>query len=98
MVAKFTYIHLFILTFIMAFLPMSSHAQCPLLITGNVTSNTSCEQLNGAIDITVTPAGSYSFLWSNGRSTEDLTSLSGGTYTVTVTDNSGCSETGTFTV
>ncbi len=47
---------------------------------------------NGSIDIT--PAGGtapYSFSWSNGQTTEDINNLTQGTYSVTVTDNNGCS-------
>ncbi|MCF8373443.1 MAG: T9SS type A sorting domain-containing protein [Bacteroidales bacterium] len=44
-------------------------------------------QNNGAIDITVNFGTSpYSFAWSNGATTEDLTNLAGGSYTITVTD------------
>ena|GEM_PF-1365202 len=32
----------------------------------------------------------YQFAWSNGANTEDLNKLSGGTYTLTVTDNNNC--------
>ncbi|MAX12425.1 MAG: hypothetical protein CL711_03100, partial [Chloroflexi bacterium] len=42
-------------------------------------------------------SGSYTYSWSNGATTQDLTSLSAGTYTVTVTDVV-CSITSTSTV
>jgi gliding motility-associated-like protein len=35
--------------------------------------------------------GDYSYLWSNGATTSLVTSMSAGTYTVTVTDANGCS-------
>jgi len=38
------------------------------------------------------------YLWSNGATTEDLTALLGGTYTVVVTDANGCTQTGSYTV
>ncbi|MBK8854405.1 MAG: hypothetical protein IPN10_09955 [Saprospiraceae bacterium] len=67
-------------------------------VTGTIIHNTSCTAPSGTIDITVTPPGSYSYIWTNGAMTEDLTSLSGGSYTVTVSDGNGCSSTATFVV
>lgn len=46
---------------------------------------------SGIIDYTVNGGTqSYSFLWSNGSTVEDLQQLTSGTYTVTVTDANGC--------
>ena len=52
----------------------------------------------GSIDLTVTGNDIYTFLWSNGEVTEDLSGLIPGTYTVTVTASNGCAFTETFTV
>lgn len=50
-----------------------------------------CGQANGAVDVNVTGGGApYTFAWAHGSSTEDLTSVSAGTYTVTITDLNGC--------
>ncbi|WP_236980960.1 cohesin domain-containing protein [Membranihabitans maritimus] len=47
---------------------------------------------DGSIDITVSGgSGGYMYNWSTGEDTEDISGLGEGTFTVTVTDNSGCS-------
>jgi Secretion system C-terminal sorting domain/SprB repeat len=49
---------------------------------------------NGSANITVdggTP--NYSYLWSNGETTQNISNLYSGTYTVTVTDAVGCTST-----
>ncbi|MBC7607223.1 MAG: SprB repeat-containing protein, partial [Burkholderiales bacterium] len=48
----------------------------------------------GSIDLTVsggTPA--YTYLWNNGATSQDISGLAAGTYTVTVTDNFTCQKT-----
>ncbi len=69
-----------------------------IMITGAVTQ-TGCSTDIGAIDASVTGgSGEYQYQWSNGETTEDIQDLSEGVYTLTVTDNSGCSELRTFYV
>ncbi|MBK9016667.1 MAG: hypothetical protein IPM82_22745 [Saprospiraceae bacterium] len=43
-------------------------------------------------------AGSYTYLWSNGSSTQTISNLAPGNYTVSVTDGNGCQKTQTVTV
>ncbi|MEZ4937091.1 MAG: T9SS type A sorting domain-containing protein [Crocinitomicaceae bacterium] len=62
------------------------------------STSPSCDGSNdGAIDITVNPAGSYTYLWSNGATTEDASNLYEGFYTVTVS-NGSCSFTDSFSI
>ena len=75
----------------------------PPALQMTATSSNSCPGgATGSIDMSTsggnTCQGSYTFLWSNGATTEDLTGVAGGTYTVTVTDGSGCTSTHTVTV
>ena len=68
-------------------------------VSGTVTSENPFGSSNGAI--TITPAGGtapYSYLWSTGSVSKDISNISGGTYTVTVTDANGCPVSRSFTV
>jgi len=72
----------------------------PELILSAVTKDITCYgDNNGAINVTASSGQSpYSYLWSNNTLTEDLTGLSQGNYSLTVTDNAGCTNTVAATV
>lgn len=71
----------------------------PFTITGNTTPNTTClPGGNGDIDITVNPANTYTYIWSNGATTPDLTDVPPGSYTVTVTFGVNCTQEATFDI
>jgi len=54
---------------------------------------------DGAIDVTISGGTTpYSFLWSNTAITEDISGLSEGTYSVTITDANGCTVTESVTL
>jgi hypothetical protein len=61
--------------------------------------NPSCTQANGSIDLTptggVTP---YTYLWSNGATTQDVNGLGAGSFTVKITDALGCSTSKSYTL
>ena len=63
-----------------------------LEVLGVNTSDLSCFESNdGAIDISVSGgAAPYTYLWSNGSTTEDLSDLAAGTYSLIVNDQNGC--------
>lgn len=67
------------------------------ILSSSITASTTGS--NGSIDLTVSGGQSpFTFSWTNSAITEDISSLSPGTYTVTVTDDYGCSVTQTFSV
>ncbi len=53
----------------------------------------------GSIDITVSGGnGGFTYLWSNGATTEDVSGLTSGTYTVQITDANSCPQSETIDV
>ena len=69
------------------------------VISNSVITEASCNSSNGSIDITIS-GGSMPFIfgWSNTTSNEDLSGVSEGSYSVTITDDNGCVTAGNFTV
>ncbi|GAA4035395.1 hypothetical protein GCM10022409_20050 [Hymenobacter glaciei] len=65
-----------------------------LRATSRVMDATCYDATNGSVDLTVSGGTApYTYLWSNGATTQDLVALLAGTYTVTVTDANGCTTT-----
>ena len=63
-----------------------SHPTCPIVSDAPLNQD-------GSVSISVsggTP--SYTYAWSNGATTQNLSGLSGGTFSVTVTDTNGCQD------
>jgi hypothetical protein len=70
-----------------------------LRISYFVTPTSCLDDHSGAIDMMVTGGTApYSFSWSNGTTTEDISNLGAGIYQVTVTDSLGCQATARISV
>ncbi len=69
----------------------------PIISIDNIT-NTPCGSITGAVDITPSGAGPFTFNWQDNNSStvslaEDLTGVASGNYVITVTDTNNCSST-----
>jgi gliding motility-associated-like protein len=69
-------------------------------ITSGIATNPSCNGgSNGSIDITISGGASpFTYSWSNGQTSQDVTGLSAGTYTVTITDANSCVNSNSYTI
>ena len=67
----------------------------PPMSASIIGTNVSCNLgTNGAADLTVTGGAiPYTYLWSNTYTSQDLTNVGAGNYTVTVTDGNSCTVT-----
>ena len=64
-----------------------------ITITASTTSTTTPGGSDGSIDLTVIGGTlNYTYLWSTGATTQDITGLMEGCYTVTVTDMNNCTD------
>lgn len=71
----------------------------PLQFNATITDESVPGASNGSITVNITGGVPVTFLWSNGATTPNLTGLSAGVYTLTVTDlTNGCSDLLTFEV
>ncbi|MBI4648565.1 MAG: hypothetical protein HY738_18770, partial [Bacteroidia bacterium] len=74
--------------------------QPPALTISMSKTNVTCNGGNNGT-ATATPAGgtpAYTYLWSNAQTTQTATTLTAGTWTVTVTDALGCTKTASVTI
>ncbi|NNM94630.1 MAG: T9SS type A sorting domain-containing protein [Bacteroidia bacterium] len=62
------------------------------------TNISNCSGLGGATAFASNGNTPYTYLWSNGATTASDTNLTGGTYTITVTESGGCSVSANVTI
>jgi hypothetical protein len=67
-------------------------------LSATTTPNTACAAINGAVNLSVAPAGNYTYVWSNNMNSQDLQNVGAGTYTVTVSAGGNCTATASYTV
>jgi len=73
----------------------------PNLLSSSIipTDLTSCLITNGSINLNVSGGlQSYTYLWNNNDTTENISNLSAGNYSVIITDANGCTTTNNVTV
>ena len=61
--------------------------------TAQLTNSSTPNTANGSINITVSGDGPFMYLWSNGSTSEDLSGVESGNYSVVITNANGCAKT-----
>ncbi|MBI4647084.1 MAG: T9SS type A sorting domain-containing protein, partial [Bacteroidia bacterium] len=75
-----------------------SNAQGPVISQVAITG-AGCNAADGNIDIFISGGTMpFTYVWSDGSTTEDLNSLASGQYSLTITDDNGCITAGTYHV
>ena len=70
-----------------------------IVISGTPTTESTCNAGDAKIDITVSGATSpYSYSWSNNANTQNISNLTAGLYTVSVTDKNNCLKSKDFVI
>jgi hypothetical protein len=70
----------------------------PVVVNETVTPVTCKGEKNGAISLSVSGKDPFTYLWSNGQTTQSIVNVIAGTYSVTITDADGCKTTLPYTV
>ncbi|MBX2974221.1 MAG: hypothetical protein KF797_14085, partial [Flavobacteriales bacterium] len=83
----------------LSFLLLTAMPASAISVTGLMVQHSACGAPNGAIEIHVTGGSPpFTFLWSNGATTGNISGLLPGSYSVTVTDANNEEATGNWTI
>ncbi|MBI2258918.1 MAG: T9SS type A sorting domain-containing protein [Flavobacteriia bacterium] len=64
-----------------------------IVLSSSITPST-CGNSNGAIDVEVAGGnGSFNYVWNSGQTSQDITNIGSGIYSLTATDQNSCSKT-----
>ncbi|MBI5917259.1 MAG: gliding motility-associated C-terminal domain-containing protein [Bacteroidetes bacterium] len=66
--------------------------------TGTAQNASCMNSGDGAINISTDCAATPTFAWSNGATTEDISGLAPGSYSITITDANGCSQSASYSI
>ena len=73
--------------------------QPPVLTAGISKTDATCGESNGVASVNITGGTApYTYLWSNGATTNSVSNLIAGSYNVTVTDAEGCFKVNNFMI
>ncbi len=70
-----------------------------IIVNAVTTNSSSASATDGSVSLTASGGtGSFTYIWSNGATTQNLNNAAAGTYSVTVTDGNGCTNVQSATV
>nr|MBK9649982.1 gliding motility-associated C-terminal domain-containing protein [Bacteroidota bacterium] len=70
----------------------------PVVTNDSIIKTLCSSSIDGAIYISVSGNGPFTYLWTGGSTLQDLINVASGSYTVTVTDTNSCVTTANFTI
>lgn len=70
----------------------------PTIMNAQIVNSMAAMSPTGSINVTVSGLAPFTYLWNNGATTEDLSNITSGNYSVIITNANGCSRTGIYNV
>lgn len=70
----------------------------PTIMSAQIVNSMAPMAPTGSINVTVSGLAPFTYQWNNGATTEDLSNITSGNYSVIITNANGCSRTGIYNV